>query len=124
MALNFQLEPTPHTDFKLSNLVAKSFRLVHGYFTYDSSASASALTVTAAMVGLNALKGFIATPVGSSISGNQVIMFTWSPSTNMLAPIGAVQTSITADIGAVIATASFVVAASITSIPFLAWGYT
>jgi len=115
-AITFSLEIDADTDFSLRNLASKSFKLVHGYFAYDDSASSTAMSVTAAAIGLTSVKGFIAAPKGD-------VFWQWDPGTGAVEPVGAVRTSVTTDIGAIISTASFVVAATITSVPFLAWGY-
>lgn len=111
--LSFNLEPTFYGDFSVNNLSSRNLQIAHGYFTYDA-ASSSALTVTTAMTGLNQIKGFIASPKGN-------VFWDFNPATAVLRPIAGVFSSVT---GAayLTASASFDVA-SITSVPFLCWGF-
>ena len=111
--LTFTLEPTFYGDFTMDNLNSRQLQIVHGYFTYDA-ASSSALTVTASMVGLNRILGFVAAPKGNAF-------WNFTPSTNLLQPAFGAYTSATGII-TFSATASIDVA-SITSIPFLCWGF-
>lgn len=112
-ALTFTLEPRFYGEFTVDNLSSRQLCIVNGVFTYDA-ASSSALTVTVAMVGLNDIKGFIASPKGN-------VFWDYSPATATLRPVAGVFSSAT---GAayLTASASFDVA-SITSIPFLCWGF-
>jgi hypothetical protein len=117
MGLTFQLDPTFYGDFTPANLQSRQLHLVNGYFSYDS-ASSTALTITAAYVGLNRLCGFLACPKGNAY-------FQVSPGTDftvqaITSNISSV--SVAVELGSLCATASVAVG-SITSIPFLAWGY-
>ncbi len=112
-ALTFTLEPRFYGDFQVNNLAARQLQLVHGYFDYDA-ASSSALTVTTALVGLNTLLGFVASSKGG-------VMWSFSPATALLQPVAGCYYSATG-VCYFTATASLDVA-SITSIPFLCWGY-
>ena len=111
--LTFTLEPNFYGDFSVNNLASRNLQIVNGYFTYDS-ASSSALTVTTAMTGLNKIQGFIAAPKGN-------VFWDFNPATAVVRPVAGVFSSAT---GAayLTASASFDVA-SITSIPFLCWGF-
>jgi len=126
-ALTFNLNPTFGTDFSLNNLAAKRFKLVVGEFTYDA-ASSSAMTVTTAMVGLNDIRGFIATPKGNVFWQFNPANDTLQPVTGVYASISGVgassSTSLTMDatLASLVPTSSFSVA-SITSVPFLCWGF-
>lgn len=115
-ALSFTLEPTFYGDFTMDNLNARQFQIVNGYFTYDA-ASASALTVTASMVGLNRILGFVASPKGN-------VFWNFTPGTNLVQPVPGVidSATVSASLLGFNPTASFDVA-SITSIPFLCWGF-
>ena len=115
MGLTFQLDPTFYGDFTPANLQSRSLHLVSGYFSYDS-ASSTAMTITADLTGLNRLLGFIAMPKGN-------IFWQTVPGTDF--SIQAIQntvSSISATYDVFMATASSVIG-SVTSIPFLAWGY-
>ena len=120
-ALNFSLNPTFGTDFSLHNLAAKRFKIVVGEFGYDA-ASSSALTVTTAMVGLNDIRGFIASPKGNTF-------WQFNPSNDTLQPCIGGRCSVTISATGVFTgmvdfnpTASIAVG-SITSVPFLCWGF-
>jgi len=114
-ALTFTLEPTFYGDFTPANLQARSLQLVHGYFTYDA-ASSSALTVTAAMVGLNDIKGFIAAPKGGAF-------WQFDPGTETVQPLGGAILQVTGTGVATFSSSATIDIASITSIPFLCWGF-
>ena len=102
-------------DFSLSNLAAKRFKLVFGEFAYDA-ASCSALTVTTAMVGLNDIRGFVASPKGN-------VFWMFDPSADTVQPIPGIVSSVSATCKDTFnPTASWSVA-SITSVPFLCWGF-
>lgn len=114
-ALTFTLEPMLYGDFTINNLASRKFAIVNGYFTYDA-ASCSALTITVAMTGLTDIRGFIAAPKGN-------VFWQFDPSTETVQPIPSAYASISGTCYAVFnATASNDVA-SITSVPFLAWGF-
>lgn len=112
-ALNFDLEPRFYGDFSVNNLASRNFCIVSGYFSYDA-ASSSALTVTTALVGLTDIIGFVAASKGG-------VMWSFSPSTDTLQPVAGCYYSATG-VCYFTSTASLDVA-SITSIPFLCWGY-
>ena len=113
MGLTFQLEPTFYGDFTLDNLNSRQFQIVNGYFSYDS-ASSTALTVTQALTGLSRILGFVSCGKGD-------VFFSFDPSASTIEPVAGVFSSAT---GATpfLSTASFAIA-SITSIPFLCWGF-
>jgi len=115
-ALSFNLDPNMGTDFSVKNLAAKRFKFVHGYFDYDA-ASSSALTVTTAMVGLNDIRGFYAAPKDG------VFMWQFSPSTDILTPVAGFMASVTANSVQYFVNTASAAIASITSVPFLCWGY-
>jgi hypothetical protein len=116
MGLTFQLDPTFYGDFTPANLQSRQLQLVNGYFSYDS-ASSTAMTITAAYVGLNRLCGFLACPKGNAF-------FQVTPGTDFTvqALIQCVA-SVSTTMGATFTATASVVVASITSIPFLAWGF-
>ena len=118
MALAFELNPTFGTDHSLNNLAAKRFKLVTGQFTYASSASSTALTVTAALVGINDIRGFMAMPKGNAMS------WLFDPATDTIRPNVGFMASVTTDaVQYFTCTASLVVANDIASVPFMCWGF-
>ena len=115
MGLTFDLDPTFYRDFTPANLQSRQLQLVNGYFSYDS-VSSTAMTITAAHVGLNRICGFLACPKGNAA-------FQVAPGTDFtVQAITSVLSSVSTTLDTWMATASAVVG-SITSIPFLAWGY-
>ena len=116
MGLTFQLDPTFYGDFTPANLQSRSLQLVNGYFSYDS-ASSTAMTITASLVGLNRVLGFLACPKGNAF-------FQVAPGTDFT--VQAVTTVVSSVSGTMsdgfVASATTAVA-SITSIPFLCWGF-
>ena len=118
MAITFALNPTFGTDHSLNNLAAKRFKMVTGEFTYATSASCSALTVTTAMVGLNDIRGFFAMPKGNAMS------WLFDPATDTIRPnIGFIASVTTTAVQYFTCTASFVVAVEIASVPFICIGF-
>lgn len=115
MALDFQLEPTFYGDFQVNNLAARQLQIVHGTFTYDA-ASSSALTITASMVGLTKITGFFAVPKDN-------VIWAWSPSTSIMTPLSTAYVPVTGTAYATFVGSATVAVASITSIPFLCWGF-
>jgi hypothetical protein len=116
MGLTFDLDPTMYGDFTVNNLASRQLQIVSGYFSYDS-ASSTAMTITSTYTGLNRLVGFLACPKGGAFF--QVV-----PGTDFT--VKAITTVLSSVSGTTIdtfATTASVVVASITSIPFLAWGY-
>jgi hypothetical protein len=113
MSLAFTLEPTFYADFTLDNLNSRQLQLVHGQFAYDS-ASSTALTVTQAMVGLSRILGFVSCGTGD-------VFFNFSVANSTIEPVSGVFSSATG-FTAFLSTASSAIA-SITSIPFLCWGF-
>jgi hypothetical protein len=114
-ALSFELTPTFGTDFSLNNLAAKRFKIVNGYFNYDA-ASSSALTVTTAMVGLNDIRGFVAASKGT-------VIWTFDPATDQIRPMAGFIASLTTTVAQYFAVTASMAVASITSVPFLCWGF-
>jgi hypothetical protein len=113
--LTFNLDPTVGTDPSINNLAAKRFKLVSGYFTYDA-ASSSALTVTTAMVGLNDIRGFIASPKDD-------VFWTFDPGTDQVRPYSGFIASVTTTAVQYFSSTASIAVSSITSVPFLCWGY-
>jgi len=114
-ALSFDLDPTVGTDPSINNLAAKRFKLVSGTFNYDA-ASSSALTVTTAMVGLNDIRGFFACNTAN-------VIWQYSASTDILTPMAGFIASLTTTVVQYFKPSASMAIASITSVPFLCWGY-
>lgn len=116
MGLTFQLDPTFYGDFTPANLQSRGLQIVNGYFSYDS-ASSTAMTITSAYTGLNRLMGFVASPKNGAF-------FQVTPGTDFkVQAIAQCVSSVSGTMGATFTSTASVVIGSITSIPFLAWGY-
>ena len=116
MGLTFQLDPTFYGDFTPANLQSRQLHLVNGYFSYDS-ASSTAMTITAAYVGLNRLCGFLACPKDNAF-------FQVTPGTDFkVQALTQCVASVSGTMGTTFTATASVVIASITSIPFVAWGF-
>jgi hypothetical protein len=98
-------------DFSINSLKANNVSLVPGVFNY-SSASSTALTVTANDIGLTSIQGLVVT---GPFQVKRVDDTQWTvQGLSVLTSATGVQQ--------IIATASGVIA-STTGVPFLAWGY-
>jgi hypothetical protein len=113
--LGFRLESRFYGDFTMDNLNSRQLCIVNGDFDYDA-ASSSALTVTAALVGLNDIKGFIAAPKGG-------VFWQFNPANDTVQPVGAAILQVTGTGVATFSSSATIDIASITSIPFLCWGF-
>jgi hypothetical protein len=111
MGIAFQLDERLYGDFTLDNLNSRQMSFVCGTFAYDS-ASSTALTVTG--TGLRNIMGFTACNKGG-------MSFQFTPANNTIQPI-SVLSSVTG-VCYTVATASGDFTTSVTSIPFMCWGF-
>jgi hypothetical protein len=112
MGLSFTIDGHCDTDWSVNNLKAKNFCMYTGYFAYDS-VSSTALTITT-YLGINNVIGFVASP-------KDKLVFEFSPANGTIQPMCTVgsTTGLAIPLGC---TASYSVD-SVTSIPFLCWGF-
>ena len=101
-------------DFSGKNLASRNVQFVYGTFNYDS-ASSTALTITATELGLTRIDAlFVSSKSGGAFGVASVSVSEWT-----VAPMTVFAS---ATLGTIMASASGVIA-SVTGIPFLAWGY-
>jgi len=102
-------------DFSINHLASRNICLVSGTFAYDS-ASSTALTISGADIGLSRIDGLFVSnksPVIFGVASVSAAEWTVSPF--------SVMSSVSTTLCTTIATASGVIA-SVTGVPFLAWG--
>lgn len=111
MGIAFQLDERFYGDFTLDNLNSRQFSIVCGTFAYDS-ASSTALSVTG--TGLRNVLGFVACNKGGT-------SFAYSPATGAIQPISIFSSVTGVCYSAASGSGDFTT--SITSIPFMCWGF-